>query len=291
MVAMRLHVTISTAALAILLPLAPPSAAAGPDGAELGALETWGFAIGNGTLRGDLSRRYAGYELLVVDGQEADRRDVGELRAGGRVVLGYLSVGTIERYRPWYRRLKPYRLEAWKDWKGEFFARVRRRGYRREIAARIAPRLLAKGFDGLFLDNVDMIESHRRQARGMRELVARLSALVEAEGELLFAQNGYRIIDPLIPYLDGWNREDVTGSYDFDRGRYRVNGARRTRAATRELRRVAGHGLLVTATDYTRRARGEAARRAIANACAAGALPYVSDIELRRTPADPPRCG
>ncbi len=288
---MWLRATISTAALAILLALAPPSAAAAPDAAELGAVETWGFAIGNGTLRGDLSRRYADYDLLVVDGQEARRRDVGELRAGGRVVLGYLSVGTIERYRPWYRRLKPYRLEAWKDWKGEFFARVRRRGYRREIVARIAPRLLAKGFDGLFLDNVDMIESHRRQARGMRELVARLSALVGAEGELLFAQNGYRIIDPLIPYLDGWNREDVTGSYDFDRGRYRVNGARRTRAAMRELRRVAGHGLLVTATDYTRRARGKAARRAIANACAAGALPYVSDIELRRTPADPPRCG
>jgi polysaccharide biosynthesis protein PelA len=258
--------------------------------AGLGGVETWGFAIGTGTLGGDLTRRYSGYDLLVVDGQEAKRRDVAELRSAGTVALGYLSVGTIETYRPWYRLLKPYRLGAWKDWKGEFFARVRSAGFRREVSGRIAPQMLAKGFDGLFLDNVDMIESHRRQARGMRKLVRRLSGLVRAEAGLLFAQNGFEIIGPLIPYLDGWNREDVTGSYDFDRDRYRVNGPRRTRAAIHELRSVGGRGLLVTATDYTRRRRGGTVNRAIANACAAGALPYVSDIGLRRTPADPARC-
>jgi hypothetical protein len=135
-----------------------------------------------------------------------------------------------------------------------------------------------------------MIESHRRQASGMRKLVRRLSGLVHAEGKLLFAQNGYEIIQPLIPILDGWNREHVTGSYDFDRGRYRVNSPRRIRSAQRELRAVAAEGLLVTAADYTRRRRGLTLRGAIANACAAGALPYVSDIGLRRTPADPARC-
>lgn len=287
---MGLRGTISIGVAALLLAAGSSTAAPANPAAELGAVETWGFAIGTGTLRGDLARRYDGYDLLVVDGQEAKRRDVAKLRSGGTVVLGYLSVGTIETYRPWYRLLKPYRLEAWKDWKGEFFARARSPGFRRKMIGRIAPQILAKGFDGLFLDNVDMIENHRRQARGMRKLVRRLSGLVRADGGLLFAQNGFEIIDPLIPYLDGWNREDVTGSYDFERDRYRVNGPRRRRAAIRELRSVGGRGLLVTATDYTRRRQGRTVRRAIANACAAGALPYVSDIGLRRTPADPARC-
>ena len=56
------------------------------------------------------------------------------------------------------------------------------------------------------------------------------------------------------------------------------------------MRAVAAGGLLVTSTDYTRRAGGRTFRRAISNACAAGALPYVSDIGLRRTPAPPLRC-
>ena len=287
---MGLRGTISIGVAAVLLAAGFSTAAPVSPAAELGAVKTWGFAIGSGTLKGELAQRYAGYDLLVVDGQEAKRRDVAELQSGGAVVLGYLSVGTIETYRPWYPLLKPYRLEAWKDWKGEFFARVRSAGFRHKISRRIAPQLLAKGFDGLFLDNVDMIEGHRRQARGMRKLVRRISGLVRADRKLLFAQNGYEIIDPLIPYLDGWNREDVTGSYDFERDRYRVNGRRRTRAAIRELRSVGRRGPLVTATDYTRRRGGATVRRAIANACAAGALPYVSDIGLRRTPADPARC-
>lgn len=254
-------------------------------------MDSWAFAIGSGTLQGVRGGRYADYDLVVLDGQEAKHRHIDAVHDAGGLVLGYLSVGTIERYRPWYRRLKPYRLEAWKDWKGEFFANVRKRGYRRQIARRIAPRLLAKGFDGLFLDNVDMIEGHRRQARGMRKLVRRLSGLVHADGGYLFSQNGYSILGPLIGDLDGWNREDVTATYDFDRDRYRVNGPRRIAGAQRELRKVAEAGLVVTATDYTKRGRGRIARGAVANACEAGALPYVSDIDLRRTPRGAARCG
>ncbi len=43
-------------------------------------------------------------------------------------------------------------------------------------------------------------------------------------------------------------------------------------------------GLLVTATDYVRRGDSRAARAAIAAACGAGALPYVSDIDLKQVP-------
>ena len=65
-------------------------------------VETFAFAIGEGTLRGDLASRYARYDLVVLDGEEAPRRKVASLRSAGKVVLGYLSVGTIERWRSWY---------------------------------------------------------------------------------------------------------------------------------------------------------------------------------------------
>lgn len=258
---------------------------------ELTALESWAFAIGTGTLKGDIAERYAGYDLVVADGQEIRRRHVRALHERGTMVLGYLSVGTIETYRPWYRRLKPYRLEAWKDWKGEFFAKVRKRGFRRQINRRIAPSLLAKGLDGLLLDNVDMIETHRREAKGMRKLVASLGRLTHADGGYLFAQNGFGIIGPSLQHLDGWNREDVSTSYDFDRGRYRTRSRRQISRVQGELREIAGKGLLVTATDYTARARGPIVASAIGNACDAGALPDVSDIELERVPRPPLLCG
>ncbi len=232
--------------------------------------------------------RLARFDLVVVDGEETPRRDIRELRRRGVLVLGYVSVGTIERGRDWYRRARPYRLELWQDW-GEWYADASAAGYRRLIVRRVAPALLRKGFSGLFLDNTDMVEGHRRQRAGMRRVVASLSRLVHRRGGLLFTQNGEASIGPTLRFYDGWNREDASYGYDFARRRYRPVPAAARRAAQSALRRISAAGLLVTATDYVGRGDDAAAADAVGAACSAGALPFVSDIGLNRLP-DPVRC-
>lgn len=271
------------------LAFAGPTAAS-PRSGRLRSVHTWAFAIGDGDLTGNLRVKYAGYDLVVLDGQEASARQVRALRAAGKVVLAYLDVGTIERGRPWFAAARPYRLNYWPDW-GEWYANVSAPGFRRLMANRVAPSMLRKGFSGLFLDNTDMIETHVRQTRGMRVLVRSLAHLVHSGHRFLFAQNGEDSIGPLLPYYDGWNREDVSATYDFSRHRYIRQGAGEVAAADRALRRIARSGLLTLATDYTPAGDAVAARAAIANACSAGALPFVSDIDLTRVPALPPRCS
>ena len=268
---------------------APTPAPADPRDPRLAAVESFAFALGQDVDTDAEVARLAPYDLIVLDGEIPPKARVAQLRAGGSIVLGYLSVGTIEPYRSWYRALKPYRLRDRFDEFDEFYARVNAKGFRQVVAARIAPRLLAKGFDGLFLDNTDMVELHRRQRGGMRKLVRRLARLVHRRGELLFAQNGERSIGPLLRFYDGWNREDVTWTYSFKRRRYVRVPSADTAAAQAALRRIAAAGLLVTASDYT---AGDAAAEseAVANACAAGAVPFVSDIALRRLPAAPLAC-
>jgi hypothetical protein len=203
-------------------------------------------------------------------------------------VLGYVSVGTIESYRWWYRAASPYKLELWGDW-GEWYAEVARAGFRNLIAGRVAPRMLRKGLQGLFLDNTDMIETHPAQRAGMRALVARLGRLVHRRGELLFAQNGEASISPSLRHYDGWNREDVSWTYDSERGRYvRVGSADRA-SALAAVRRIKARGLLVTTTDCLPAGRPDAVSRAVRASCGAGALPYVSNIWLSRVPR-PLRC-
>jgi hypothetical protein len=123
----------------------------------------------------------------------------------------------------------------------------------------------------------------------MRKLVRRLGRSVHRRGGLLFAQNGEHSIGPLLPVLDGWNREDVTWTYSFKRRRYVHVPASEVAAAQAALARIGAAGLLVTSSDYT---AGDAAseQEAVANACAAGAVPFVSDIALRRLPAAPLTC-
>ena len=176
-------------------------------------------------------------------------------------------------------------LDYWSDW-GEYYADVKQPGYRTQILS-IAGSLMAKGFDGLFLDSVDMVDSHPAQTDGMRTLVTDLSALVKRAGGLLFAQNGDAFELTLAPLLDGWNREDVTFTYNFDNDTYiRVPAADHAEALS-ALTAMRAAGLLVTATDYVKTAGSAQEKEAVRVALGAGALPYVSDIGLNRIPAKP----
>ena len=225
----------------------------------------------------------------MVDGEEASAGVVSALQDEGSVVLAYLSVGTIEKWRSWYDDLRRYRLSAWQDWKDEWFADVSKGGLRDALADEIAPGILAKGFDGLFLDNVDMIEPkrHKKQRDGMRELVARLGEVVHSDDGLLFAQNGYwgsRV--PAAAALDGWNREDVTWAYDFDRS---ATFATRDRGPRRALMRsdlaAAGRSLRPPTTPRSRRRRQ---RSPSPMPAPSARCPYVSDIGLPRGCRPPP---
>ncbi len=280
---------VALVALVLVGAFAVALAVAASRDSRLAQVDSFAFAIGEGTLGGDYQRRLAPFDLVVVDGVEARRSQVRALRNRGKIVLAYVSVGTIERYRSWYRAARRYRLDLWGDW-GEWYADTSKAGFRRLITRRVAPNMLRKGFDGLFLDNVDMIGDHPRQRRGMHRLVAALGRMVHRRDGYLFAQNGERVLGPMLPHLDGWNREDVTSTYDFEDERYERVPPADHRAALKALRRIGGRGKLVTATDYVRRGDSRTAAAAARAACGAGALPYASDIDLKRVPGKASPC-
>jgi endo-alpha-1,4-polygalactosaminidase (GH114 family) len=275
------------AALAVALPL---GAHATPSDPRLRPVRSWALGLGSGNLDGDVDARFAPFDLIVIDGEEATAAQVASLRANGRrLVLAYLSVGTIEPGRPWYSAAKPYRLDRFEEF-GEWYADTARKGYRRLIAQAVAPPMLAKGFDGLFLDNTDMIGEHPHQASGMHRLARSLAALVHGRRGLLFTQNGEHVIGPSLASYDGWNREDVSSTYDFGRRRYTPVPSATVRENQHSLRRMAAAGMLVTASDYTAAGDEATTDRAVRKACAAGALPFVTNIEITRIPREPFRC-
>ena len=258
--------------------------------ARLDEVQSWAFALGDPLEDpSSVAARFGSYDLVVIDGEEASRATVAALQDDGAIVLGYLSVGSIEEGRSWSDAAAPYRLDRWEEW-GEWYADVSRPELRSMLVDDVAPAMLRKGFDGLFLDNVDMVVGHPEQAAGMEQLVSSLSSLVRGGGGLLFAQNGPEVIDPYLPLLDGWNLEDVSATYSFATDTYEAVPQQTTSAATAALRKVADSGLFVTATDYVAAGDHELAAAAVANACAAGALPFVADIGLTTVPEEPLTC-
>lgn len=219
---------------------------------------------------------------LVVGGEETTPAQVTVLKSRGAVVLAYLSVGTIEPWRAWYPQVEPYQLEKWADW-DEYFADTSAEGYRGVIMLDVAPTILGKGFDGLFLDNVDMIREHPAQSAGMARLVEELSVLVRQDDGILAMQNGEGVIGPLLPYIDVWDREGVTFTYDFDTESYIRTSPSDHEAALMSLARMRQLGILTLALDYPPPDDAGATAEASEAAGSVGALSWTSDIELTRT--------
>jgi hypothetical protein len=252
---------------------------------RLTSARSFAFAIGSGDLRGNLAQRYTPFDIVIVDGGGVSKAQVAAIHSAHKaLVLGYLSVGTIERGRSWYQAAKPFRLGYWSDW-GEWYADVNAPGFRTLMVKKVATAMLAKGLDGLFLDNTDMTETHPGRVKGMHLLVAALSKLSRTRGKLLFAQNGAGVNWPLRSFYNGMNFEDVSFSYDFAKKTYVAQSASAVAQAQRNLRRYSAAGLKVTATDYLPAGDAADTALALANTCAAGALPYVSNIGLTRVPA------
>ncbi len=257
---------------------------------ELHEAESFVFALGldDEDIAGELETLQA-YDLIVVDGEGISTENISLLQANGSLVLGYLSVGTIEPDRSWYKNVKKFRLALWGDW-GEWYAKVNKRRFRRVLLKKAVRPFLKKGFDGLFLDNVDMIAEYSHQTKGMRKLVKRIAKLVHRDSKYLGAQNGDDVIENFLPYLDHWNREDVSSTYNFDTESYEQVSEEDAHSALAAVSSIIEAGLFVTTADYVADVGGEIAQAAVSTACSVGAVPFVGDIELTEIPHTPILC-
>jgi uncharacterized protein (TIGR01370 family) len=251
---------------------------------KLAQTKTFALALSNAGSVATMSK----FDLVVVDG-ETSSAFVDGMHANGKLVLAYVSVGTLEPYRPWFKEAvdKGYALKYWPAW-NEYYAKISEPGLR-QILLNATNGYLAKGFDGLFLDNTDLVVEYPDQKAGMMQMIADLDA--QLNGRLLFAQNGDEVVENWAQYLEGWNHESVSTSYNFDTKTYIKQNATETNAILGKLRAFKSRGIFVTTTDYVAASDTAGEALAVQNACSVGAVPFVSNIELNRIPATPQRCS
>ena len=271
---------------------------------------SFAFAIGNGTLDGPTPRRSASAMRPSTWSSSTARRRAPASRSDpgrGRDLLGYLSVGTIEKWRPLVRRSSSATgSRAWQDWKDEWFADTSKAGYRRKLVEIAEDEILDKGFDGLFLDNVDMVEVKQPQARSARAWASssrRCSSCARRRRRLLFAQNGAPGRARGLPG-PGRRPADRPPRRLEPRGRH-LDLRLRPPPLRQELATPTARTPLTSSQeigdagpdDDRHRLRRRSpidttpSARPSTNALGVGALPYLGDIGLTRVDAvDPPAC-
>lgn len=128
-----------------------------PSRSTPGKTRDYGVFLGLGA--GQLSRT-DGYRLVVIDPAGVSAQDIAWMHQDGKTVYGYLNIGSIETYRPFYDRFKNLSLGPYENWPDERWVDVSSSAWQGFLTDELGGQYADKGLDGLFLDNADVYDHY-----------------------------------------------------------------------------------------------------------------------------------
>lgn len=293
---------------------------------RLSGVESWAYQLQNIDLGGLAA---SDYDLIVIDyadngGNPFPRGEIARLKESGKIVLSYFSIGEAETYRPYWNPAWVIdtgdecfaelsgAAPAWLDpanpeWCGNYAVRFWDEEWQ-AIILDYLDAILATGFDGVYLDKVDIFyywigeedlgatSVNEDAAVQMLEFVGRIAGHGRAAdpGFIVMPQNAPELIE----YLDGGQIAEyfsiidgiaVEDTFFFPRGGAEAgdNAPYNPQEYVLDLLAVYQEaGLPVFAVDYVTQA-GKV-ERFIEEARAQGFIPYAATRELDRltTPSE-----
>lgn len=153
--------------------------------------------------------------LLAIEPEDYTKTEIAALKAKGAFLLGYLSAGSVSDERSYYKSLKDYTLDHLPDWPHEKYLDLRRTAVRDWCVAR-AKEIKAQGFDGWWIDNLDVYEEYKSSA--MYEAIGTVLTKIKALGGYVMANGGMEYLQKAmdadsghagIGNVDGVTQEEV----------------------------------------------------------------------------------
>ncbi len=297
----------------VLAPKSEPAAAEARKQrlAQINKVESWGYQLASLSLK---AAQASPYGLLVIDattgsdtGKPFTRAEVEQLKrapdGSRRLVVSYLSIGEAEDYRADYFAKEYFDEEApdWlmkenPQWKGNRLIRFCMEGWQktilgdengrnlyREDEASPLYRLLELGFDGVYLDRVDVYGEISKEcpdgANKMVDFVARLADHARKANPtfLIILQNAEELLrhSKMIETIDAIAKESVFYGEDMSQNK---NTPDQVRNVLENLHLAKKAGRAVFVVDYVNdRTRNADAVRRIRGE---GFIPYIGPRNL-----------
>ena len=141
----------------------------------------WVSFYGSAANAGPIEKVAATFRVINIDADPGvaawTREQIAVLKAGGRNrVISYMNVGSCEKFRE-YHNAAPAGLVPCKDnirahrgkydgYPDETWMDLGNAAYQKLILEHVAPRLVAQGVDGFYLDNMEIVEHGEKTANG-----------------------------------------------------------------------------------------------------------------------------
>lgn len=245
----------------------------------------WGVTYGGSPEPGDA----AGLRLLVL---EPDHIQSVSRFAGGPLLIGYVSLGEIEKSRPYADEAREAGLLSQHNpnWPNANYVDLRDEHWHRLVIDRIIPPLLERGFDGIFFDTLDNAETMEAAdpvaGAGMVAGATRLVRAIRAAfpQALLVMNRGYALLPNVADAIDVLLGEAMASHWNFAAKRYELRSDADWQWQAERLRgaRAVNPQLRLLTLDYWDPEDRATVSALYARERAAGFLPYVSILALDR---------
>ena len=154
-----------------------------------------------------------GEGMKVLEPEDYTEAQVKAIKAKGYTLLAYLSIGTLEKDRSWWDKYKKYKLKQLEDWPKEYYMDLRRTNWRQFLISR-AKELKNKGFDGWWLDNLDVYSEYKSiemyaAAKALLKQIKNIGGYVMINGGSEWLDDAIDKKVNLTNYLSGYTQEEV----------------------------------------------------------------------------------
>ena len=213
--------------------------------------QEYGVFLGIGA---EEANRLEDCRLVVIEPSEFQADQVAKLHDAGKTVYGYINIGAIEEYRPYYGRFKGATLAVYENWPDERWVDVSSSAWQDFIVHELGKRYARMGFDGFFLDNADVYDHYQTDDvfNGLCTIVKGLKGY----GLSLVINGGDRFVSrcmeegTALSLFDGVNQETVFTSINFENSTYGVQQEAETAYYQEYLKKAKGCGLSVYLLEY-----------------------------------------
>ena len=152
------------------------------------------------------------YDLIIVDAQNYSAAEIKALKAGGAKVLSYINVGACESDRTYFKTAKAQGLLLGKydNWDGEYWVHAEKPAWRTIILG-VAKQIAAKGVDGFWADNLDILYTAEEEY-GWK--AAALTELYRSLQDTLRGLTGYVMINGADVFVTRAIKAKEAGTFD-----------------------------------------------------------------------------
>ena len=209
--------------------------------------ERYGVFIGIG--RKDIDK-LKDYQTVVIDAEHFTKEDIKKLKKARKTVYTYLSIGSLEDYRSYYKAYKHLALSKYDGWEGEEWVDVSDKSWQKLMLKR-AKEFKNKGVDGFFIDNADVYYEYK-ESRIYNGLVKILTNIRKMKTKLIinggdvFVSKYLKENKDLKKIADGVNQEGVFTTLVEDKKK----GKEITGYYLKYLKKLSKKGIRIYLTEY-----------------------------------------